>query len=302
MLISFFVDDLLRCRCYSQEEEITTLYNELQRINKERPELLKIVNVRSRLEYVTKDIKINLLYRNKIVIEMQLGIKSERSRFIKYSNKFNHFIYELQRSGFGPIIELSNIWMTCDPRADYFAKKIHQMAPTQLIGPVCRRETTEMKNHLPFKCGHCNQYINHIVYRKKHRVCKKSGLKICLNCIIKGLSSFTELKAFFPEFPNPNIDNKLELRGEEIPETGLLLNLISFNSMPQRYRLLEIEGKKQVCILLGYHIERISYEKFNQEYTITDKGEVRRNDNNLFVPWRKREKVVDILEAEYDLY
>lgn len=93
MLISFFVDDLLRCRCYSQEEEITALYNELQRINKQRPELLKIVNVRSRLEYVTKDIKINLLYRNKIVIEMQLGIKSERSRFIKYSNKFNHFIY-----------------------------------------------------------------------------------------------------------------------------------------------------------------------------------------------------------------
>ena len=72
--------------------------------------------------------------------------------------------------------------------------------------------------------------------------------------------------------------------------------------MPQRYRLLEIEGEKQVCILLGYHIGRISYEKFNQEYTITDKGEVRRNDSNLFVPWRKREKVVDILEAEYDLY
>ena len=259
MLISFFVDDLLRCRCYSQEEEITALYNELQRINKQRPELLKIVNVRSRLEYVTKDIKINLLYRNKIVIEMQLGIKSERSRFIKYSNKFNHFIYELQRSGFGPIIELSNIWMTCDPRADYFAKKIHQMVPTKLIGPVCKLETVEMKNHLPFKCGHCNQYINRIVYRKKHRVCQKSQAKICLNCIIKGLSSYAELKTFFPEFPNPNIDNKLELRGTEIPETGVLLNLISFNSRPQRYRMLEIEGKKQVCILLGYHVERISY-------------------------------------------
>ena len=72
--------------------------------------------------------------------------------------------------------------------------------------------------------------------------------------------------------------------------------------MPQRYRLLEIEGKKQVCILLSYHIESISYEQFSQEYTVTDKGEVKRNDSNLFVPWKKREKGVDILEAEYDLY
>ena len=168
MFISFFVDGLLRCRCYYREEEITALYNELQSINKERPELLKIANVRSRHDYVTKEIKINLLYRNKMVIKMQLGIKSECSLFIKYFNNFNHFIYELQRSGFGPLIELSNIWMACNPRADYFAKEIHQMAP-KLMEPVCKLETVEMKNHLPFKCAHCSQYINRIVYRNKRR-------------------------------------------------------------------------------------------------------------------------------------
>ena len=72
---------------------------------------------------MTKDILINILYRNKIVIEMQLGIKTDKSRFIECSDKMNHFIYELQRGIFGPLVELSNVWMAEDQRADFYQKK-----------------------------------------------------------------------------------------------------------------------------------------------------------------------------------
>ena len=92
-LISFNIGDLMRSRCYSKEKEIIGLYHELLRIHHHRPEIFKIVTVRNRLSGVTKDILINILYRNKIVIEMQLGIKTDKSRFIECSDKMNHFIY-----------------------------------------------------------------------------------------------------------------------------------------------------------------------------------------------------------------
>ena len=122
-LISFNIGDLLRSRCYSKEKEIIGLYHELLRINYHRPDLFKIVTVRNRLSGVTKDILVNILYRNKIVIEMQLGIKTDKSRFIECSDKMNHFIYELQRGIFGPLVELSSVWMAEDQRADFYQKK-----------------------------------------------------------------------------------------------------------------------------------------------------------------------------------
>ena len=124
-LISFNIGDLLRSRCYSKEKEIIGLYHELLRINYHRPDLFKIVTVRNRLSSVTKDILVNILYRNKIVIEMQLGIKTDKSRFIECSDKMNHFIYELQRGIFGPLVELSNVWMAEDQRADFYHRKIN---------------------------------------------------------------------------------------------------------------------------------------------------------------------------------
>ena len=45
----------------------------------------------------------NLLYRKKTIIEMQLAIKSEKTKFIVNSNKFNHYFYELKRAELGAI-------------------------------------------------------------------------------------------------------------------------------------------------------------------------------------------------------
>lgn len=62
------------------------------------------MKLRNRLELGTKDILINILYKGKMLVEMQLGIVTARSKFIDFSNKFNHTLYELKRSQFGPII------------------------------------------------------------------------------------------------------------------------------------------------------------------------------------------------------
>ena len=70
---------------------------------------------------------------------MQLGIKDDKSNFIQYSNKMNHFIYELQRGIFGPLVELSNVWMEEDPRAEFYQKKVaHDKAEEEAKKHECQ--------------------------------------------------------------------------------------------------------------------------------------------------------------------
>ena len=63
------------------------------------------------------------MYRSKLIVEMQLGINSDKSNFILCSDYFNHMIYELQRSLFGPLTELCNMWIYYDTRGEFFQKK-----------------------------------------------------------------------------------------------------------------------------------------------------------------------------------
>ena len=55
---------------------------------------------------------------------MQLAIIAQKSKFLKFSDKFNHFIYELQRAKFGPIAELCKIYMVNDPKEQFYRNKI----------------------------------------------------------------------------------------------------------------------------------------------------------------------------------
>ena len=47
----------------------------MERISTRRPDMFKIVRVKNKLDMPTKDILINVLYRNIIVIEIQLAVK-----------------------------------------------------------------------------------------------------------------------------------------------------------------------------------------------------------------------------------
>lgn len=62
-----------------------------------------------------------------MVIEMQLAIKQQKSKFIECSNKFNHYFYEMKRAKFGAIMEMCSIWMSQDPRASFYENKIEAL-------------------------------------------------------------------------------------------------------------------------------------------------------------------------------
>ena len=67
-------------------------------MSEKHPEEMEIIRVKNRLNSGTKDILVNILFKKKIVVEIQLGIHTDQSNFIKLSDKFNHFLYELVRS------------------------------------------------------------------------------------------------------------------------------------------------------------------------------------------------------------
>ena len=117
----------MRCKCSSQENEIIALFNEIQRMNLAEDNTLKLVRVKNRLESGTKDILMNLMYRNELVVEMQLAIKTGKSQFLDCSSHFNHYIYELKRAQFGPLSELANIWVNLDYRGNYYVQKMEEL-------------------------------------------------------------------------------------------------------------------------------------------------------------------------------
>jgi hypothetical protein len=59
-------------------------------------------------------------------MEVQLAINPEKSKFIQYSDHFNHFLYELERAEFGPISEMSSVWINSDNRASFYRSKFNE--------------------------------------------------------------------------------------------------------------------------------------------------------------------------------
>lgn len=84
------------------------------------------MRIKNRLKSGTNDILINVKFNNLILCEVQLAIKSQSSHFIKCSNLFHHYIYELQRTNFGPLAELCSIWNTLDRRMDVYEQLIEE--------------------------------------------------------------------------------------------------------------------------------------------------------------------------------
>jgi len=89
----------------------------MSRISDSDQKFFKIYRVKNRLKTGTNDILINFLFKGKYLCEVQLGVTANTSKWIKCSNKFNHYIYELGRSLFGPITELCSVWMSQDERS-----------------------------------------------------------------------------------------------------------------------------------------------------------------------------------------
>ncbi len=80
------------------------IFKEISTIANENPEKLKIIKIKNRLKNATNDIMIIAKLNNTINCEIQIAVKNSISEFMNCSNKINHYIYELERSTFGPIL------------------------------------------------------------------------------------------------------------------------------------------------------------------------------------------------------
>jgi hypothetical protein len=95
----------------------------------ENPDKFKIIRIKNRLKQGTNDIMINAKFNKLIHCEIQLAVHASQSEFMRCSNKINHFIYELERAQFGPVMEMCSVWRHCDPRAAAFAGLINNEKP-----------------------------------------------------------------------------------------------------------------------------------------------------------------------------
>ena len=80
------------------------IFNEIVKESNSNPERFKIIRIKNRLKNATNDILINAKFNNTINCEIQIAVNALNSDFMECSNKINHYIYELERSRFGPIL------------------------------------------------------------------------------------------------------------------------------------------------------------------------------------------------------
>lgn len=111
-LITFNVLDVLRCKCIGSKHDIKRIYNQLVASDE-----FEVIRVKNKLNESTRDILINFKPKHSfLVCEMQLSLGSSSD---EASDHFCHYLYELQRSLFPILYEVSSQLVSCDPRMAY---------------------------------------------------------------------------------------------------------------------------------------------------------------------------------------
>ena len=73
--------------------------------------MFRLIRAKNRFETNNRDVLVNFRYGDVLVAEAQIGVdmveeKEKLSNQAKLNNAISHFIYELERSIFGPTLEL----------------------------------------------------------------------------------------------------------------------------------------------------------------------------------------------------
>lgn len=150
------------------------------------------MRIKNRLKKNTNDILINIKFKEKYLCEIQLAIKSDQSNFMQCSNSFCHFIYELERSIFGPLTELCSIWNSLDPRTKIY----ENMAKKMIIEGHSKKSLCKSKSdhrmreyRFPFICTECSYNYSEITCFEPHRWCDDcNAYWICGKCQLKQYS------------------------------------------------------------------------------------------------------------------
>ena len=261
------------------------IYRQLVDMSIQKPEKLKIIRVKNRLRAGTNDILLNIKFNEIIISEIQLKVNNKQeSKFIACSNDFSHYIYELQRSFFGPISELCNIWNNSDARASQLEALINSNLqfydPYETLAiPPCTKGDGHLYSEYisPFQCSICTNFYFHNNYILSNKQCQNCLKFYCVRCQIKALNS-TELKN--EVFRNKK-DRRLKeacnkLSSKAIPAYGVCFKLESSQPRAQVFRYMKVQSKHW---LFGrdksgdlYEIQKVEsgkqISKFMREYCI----------------------------------
>lgn len=118
-LISCNILDLVRCKCVGTKKDIKKIYEDLVRSPN-----YEIIRVKIKLNESTRDILINFKCKDSFLIgEMQLALGSKDA----LNEKFCHQLYELQRSVFPVLYEVSTQIVSHDYRSNFAAKHLQAL-------------------------------------------------------------------------------------------------------------------------------------------------------------------------------
>lgn len=105
----FYIYDLLRCKIHrSTPEGIMQVLDAMCKTTTTASgKKFKVVRIKNRFKTPNRDLMVNFSYGDVIVGEAQLCVdSSEVDEKTQKTNKFNHYLYELERGLFGPTVEL----------------------------------------------------------------------------------------------------------------------------------------------------------------------------------------------------
>lgn len=106
---TFNIYDLLRCKVKrNTAEEVVALFRRLEGTSKTKSgKRFEVIRVKNRFDTNNRDLLVNFRYGDVLVGEAQLGVDTTNvSKEAKLNHGISHFIYELERSIFGPTLEM----------------------------------------------------------------------------------------------------------------------------------------------------------------------------------------------------
>lgn len=131
-LVTCNILDIVRCKCVGSKRDIRRVYEDLLK-QKE----YEIIRVKIKLNESTRDVIINFKCKGSFLIgEMQLALGSKDN----LNEQFCHYLYELQRSIFPVLYEVSGQIVSHDYRVSYFAGGDHLISfwPRKGFGEISR--------------------------------------------------------------------------------------------------------------------------------------------------------------------
>jgi hypothetical protein len=117
------VSDLLRCKCSGTVSEVVEVINKIKKHDR-----LQIVRIKNRMNTGNQDFLVNFKMKDcGVLCEVQVGFKTKEDEKAKFLDHFNHFLYELARSEYGPLAESTMIASNLTLYHEFYEKNMQNI-------------------------------------------------------------------------------------------------------------------------------------------------------------------------------